>query len=154
MKLIKPRYELLLYDGQQFSKDVITKEDFLAMKLDDIDHVLALDLGIWSFRTADGEWIEKGLSKASIGQVSLRLLECLQCEPGNFFSRKEVAELTQMQSFLNLNNLSARLRALRQSHQESYRRPNFFLSKRTGGMGVCWNPAKSFMVLTKIPMAD
>jgi len=152
--LIQSRYELILYDGQTFSKDVVSQKDFLSMQRDRIDHVLAIDLGIWCFRTAAGEWIENDLSEVSIGQVSLRLLECVQCEPGIFFSPRDVAELTQIHSLRNPNNLSARLRALRLSHHEDYAHQNFFLSKRTGGMGVCWNPAKSFIVLTKVAKSD
>jgi hypothetical protein len=147
---IKARYEIIMYDGQQFSKNVITKEDFLSMKRDAVDHVLAIDLGLWCFRAADGQWIEKDLSEVSIGEVSLKLLECMQCEPGEYFTPIDIAEITQINSLRNPNNLSARLRALRISHLESAKHQNFFQSKRTGGMGVCWNPERSFLILTKI----
>ena len=152
--LTKQRYELIMYDGSQFSKDVVTKEDFLSMKRDSFDHVLAVDLGLWCFRTEDGRWIEKDLSEVSIGFVSLKVLECIQCEPGEFSSPDEIAEITRINSMRDPNNLSARLRALRLSHHESAENQNFFLSKRTGGFGVCWNPDKSYMFVTKISKVD
>ncbi len=148
--LVKQRYELIVYENRQFSKDVITKEEFLTMQRDAFDHVLAVDLGLWCFRTRDGRWIENDLSEVSIGDTSLKVLECIQCEPGEFSSPNDVAEITGIDSMREPNNLSARLSSLRLKHNESAEQQNFFLSKRTGGFGICWNPDRSFMVLTRI----
>lgn len=150
----KGRYELLIYDNYLFTKKIVTKEEFLAMDLEKVDHVMAIMLGLWCFRTADGRWIKRDLSQVSIGTVCLKIMECIQCEPGEFFTPQIIAEITQIDSMKEPNNLSVRLSSLRLKHHESGEQQNFFLSKRTGGMGVCWNPEKSFMILTRIESAN
>jgi hypothetical protein len=39
---------------------------------------------------------------------------------------------------------------MRLAHGESFKEPHFFLSKRTGGMGIAWNPERSFMQIIRI----
>jgi len=149
-KNIKSRYELWSYDGKNSSVETITKSNVLSIDRQSVDHLLALDFGIWSFRTADGNWIEYDISENSLGPISLEILDVVRCEPGEYFSPADVAELTKKETLRNNNNLSARWMAIRSAHLENYSQPNFFLSKRAGGMGIAWNPSKSFMQITKI----
>lgn len=149
-KIIQPRYELWSYDGVIQSVDTISRADVLAIDRQSVDHFLSLDFGIWGFRTADGRWIEYDLSQRSLGTTLLKLLDVVRCEPGEYSSPDEVAELTQIDTLRNPNNLSARWRAMRLTHEESFNKPHFFLSKRTGGMGIAWNAERSFMQVTRI----
>jgi len=149
-RIIKPRYDVWHYDGNQQSSETISRDDVLAIDRQSVDHFLSIDFGIWAFRTTDGRWIEHQLSQKSLGKKLLKILDVVRCEPGEYFSPQDVAELTQIEKLREPNNLSARWRAMRLAHQETYERPNFFLSKRTGGMGIAWNPDKSFMQITRI----
>ena len=149
-KIIKSRYELWSYDSKNQSVDTIGRDDVLAIDRQSVDHFLSLDFGVWGFRTADGRWIEYDLSQRSLGTTLLKILDVVRCEPGEYFSPKDVAELTQIHSLSDPNKLSARWRAMRLAHEESFQEPHFFLSKRTGGMGIVWNPDRSFMQVTRI----
>ena len=149
-KVVRPSYELWSYDGKTSSTETITKADVLSLDGESADHILALDFGIWAFRTADGDWREYDLSERSLGSISLKILDVVRCEPGEYFSPADVAELTGLHSLRNPNNLSARWRALRLAHLETYKQSNFFLSKRAGGMGIAWNPEKTFIHIEKI----
>jgi hypothetical protein len=147
---IKPRYELWHYDGVTQSVETISRADVLAIDRKSVDHFLSVDFGAWAFWTADGCWIEHQLSQRSLGTKLLKILEVVRCEPGEYFSPKDVAELTQIYKLGEPNNLSARWRAMRLAHEESFEKPHFFLSKRTGGMGIAWNPDRSFMQIARI----
>lgn len=147
---IKPRYELWHYDGKTQSAETISRDDVLAIDRQSVDHFLSIDFGIWGFRTADGRWVEYKLSEKSLGTTLLKILDVVRCEPGEYSSPEDVAELTQIYTLRNPNNLSARWRAMRLAHEESFKKPHFFLSKRTGGLGIMWNPDRSFMQITRI----
>ena len=149
-QLVNSLYEKLYYDGRNLSVKTITRDEFLSLDQTSVDLFLAIDLGIWSFRTQEGKWVERKLSEKSLGTTCLRILEAVQCEPGVYFTPDEIAELTGIYSLKNPNNLSARWRALRLDHDETFRKPNFFLSKRAAGMGIAWNPSKSFMQIIRI----
>jgi hypothetical protein len=148
--IVTPRYEVWDYDGSQQSVETIGRGDVLAIDKESVDHFLSVDLGIWGFRTADGRWIEYDLSQTSLGPHLLKILDVVRCEPGQYFSPRDVAELTGLDKLAEPNNLSARWRALRLAHQESFGKPHFFLSKRTGGMGIAWNAERSFMQIIRI----
>lgn len=149
-QIIKPRYELWNYDGKNSSVETITKEDFLSIDTHSVDHFLALDFGKLSFRTADGKRIEYDLSEKTLGPTLLKILDVVRCEPGEYFSPADVAALTKINSLKNPNNLSARWRAMRLAHLETFSQPNFCLSKRAGGMGIAWNPSKTFIQIDRI----
>jgi hypothetical protein len=143
-------YEKIHYDCSNVSVKTITKDDLLSLNHESVDHFLSIDLGIWAFRNSKGEWVKKKLSGKSLGTTCLKILECLQCEPGVFYTPDEIADLTNIYSLKDPNNLSARLRAIRLSHEETFKEPNFFLSKRAGGFGTAWNPEKSFIQIVRI----
>jgi hypothetical protein len=147
---IKSRYELWSYDGETQSAETISRDDVLAIDRQSVDHFLSIDFGIWGFRTADGRWVEYKLSEKSLGTTLIKILDVVRCEPGEYSSPEEVADLTQIDTLRNPNNLSARWRSLRLTHEESFKKNHFFLSKRTGGMGIAWNPDRSFMQITRI----
>jgi len=149
-KIIKPRYELWNYNGENSFVETITKDDVLSIDRQSVDHFLALDFGIWSFRTADDNWMEYDLSEKTLGSTSLKILDVVRCEPGEYFSPADVTALTKIDSLRNPNNLSARWRAIRLAHLETFRQSNFFLSKRAGGMGIAWNPSKTFIQIDRI----
>jgi len=149
-RIVKPEYELWTYDGTDQLVKTINRDDVLAINKPSVDHVLSVDLGIWGFRRADGRWIEYDLSQTSLGPHLLKILDVVRCEPGQYFSPRDVAELTGLNKLTEPNNLSARWRALRLAHHETFGKPHFFLSKRTGGMGIAWNPERSFMQIIRI----
>ena len=152
--IIRQRYDLWRYDGKTSSTETITKDDVLSIDRKSVDHFLALDFGIWAFRAADGKWIEYDLSERCLGSISLKILDVVRCEPGQYFSPADVAELTGHEPLKSRNNLSARWRAIRLAHLETHKQSNFFLSKRTGGMGIAWHPAKTFIHIEKIRASE
>lgn len=152
--IIKPRYELWNYDGKNSLVETITKEDVLSIDRQSVDHFLSLDFGMWSFRTLDGNWMDYDLSEKTFGPILLMILDVVRCEPGEYFSPADIATLTKIDSLRNPNNLSARWRAIRLAHLETFRQSNFFLSKRAGGMGIAWNPSKTFMQIARIRNND
>ncbi|MHB9071270.1 MAG: hypothetical protein ACYC54_13000 [Sedimentisphaerales bacterium] len=143
-------YDKIHYDGNIVSVKTITRDELLSLNRESVDHFLSIDLGIWAFRNSKGEWIEKKLSEKSMGTTCLMIIESLQCEPGVFYTPNEISELTNIYSLKNPNNLSARLRVIRLCHEETFKTPNFFLSKRAGGFGTAWNPKKTFMQIVRI----
>lgn len=149
-KINNSLFEKVHYDGKTLSVKTITKDEVDSLDKESVDHFLAVDLGIWAFRNRYGQWIERNLSEHPIGNTCLEILEAVQCEPGVYFSPKAIAELTNIHSLATPNNLSARWRALRLRHNEIYAFPNFFLSKRAGGMGIAWNPRKTFTQIFRI----
>ncbi|MFC1762827.1 hypothetical protein ACFL6U_12210 [Planctomycetota bacterium] len=149
-RIVKPRYELWSYDGKEQSVETVSRENVLAIDRQSVDHFLAVDFGIWGFRTADGRWIEYDLSQKSLGKILFKILDVVRCEPGEYFTPEDVEEMTGIFNLGKKNNLSARWRALRQAHLESYPHPHFFLSKRTGGLGVGWHRARSFLQVSRI----
>lgn len=147
-------YEKIHYDTEDIDISTISREDMLAIDRTSVDHFLAVDLGICEYRAADGRWVKKKLSRKSMGSTSLMIMEAARCEPGVYFGPKEIARLTKLNSMRVPNNLSARWRCLRVFHNEDFRNPNFFLSKRAGGMGVAWNPEKSFIQIVRIGVKE
>ncbi|MFA6186465.1 MAG: hypothetical protein WC770_04530 [Phycisphaerae bacterium] len=143
-------YDKIHYDGNIVSVKTITRDELLSLNRESVDHFLSIDLGIWAFRNSKGKWVEKKLSEKSMGTTCLRIIECLQCEPGIFYTPNEISELTNIYSLKNPNNLSARLRVIRLCHEETFEEPNFFLSKRAGGFGAAWNPKKTFTQIVRI----
>ncbi|MFC1765001.1 hypothetical protein ACFL6U_23390 [Planctomycetota bacterium] len=149
-RIIKPRYDFWSYDGKRQAVYTGDQDDVLAIDRQSYDHFLSVDFGLFSFRTADNRWIEYDLSQRSLGKTLVKILDVVRCEPGAYFGPQDVFKLTKIFSLQNPNNLSARWRALRLAHEESFKRPHFFLSKRTGGLGVAWNPERSFLQITRI----
>lgn len=150
MKATNSVYGKIHYDGKTLSDKIITRDEVLSLDRESVDHFFSVDLGIWEYRTADGRWIKRKLSGNPLGSTCLKIMECTQCEPGVFFGPDEIAELTNIYSLKNPNNLSARLRSLRLYHQETHKKPNFFLSKRAGGFGVAWATEKSFIQIIRV----
>lgn len=149
-KISNSLYEKIHYDGKTLSVKTITRDEFLSLNRESVDYFISVDLGLWAFRKANGEWVEKTLSGKSLGSTCLKIIECLLCEPGVYYTPNEIADLTNIYSLKDPNNLSARLRAIRLSHEETFEEPNFFLSKRAGGFGTAWNSEKSFIQIVRI----
>lgn len=147
------RYECTTYDGQQIATRTATREQIAGIDYRRYDYVMSKVLGIWGYLTADGEWIEHTNGDwPGIGTVCVRVIQTQQLNPGEFLLPSEISYITGYASLQDCNALSARLRAIREAHGESFKKPNFFLSKRTDGFGIAWNAQKSWMWLEKIPI--
>jgi hypothetical protein len=153
-RITQPYYECTTYDGHNISTQTLTREQVLAISPQSVDHFLSCALGIWGFRTADGEWIEhRGGDWPGLGDTGIRIIQAIQINPGEFLSPTLIAELTGCSTLRNGYALSARLMALREIHKESFRtsKPHFFLSRRAGGFAVCWNPQRTWCSIDRIP---
>ena len=151
-KNIKPRYEVLAYDGQTITSKTMTHEQVMAINPQSADHFLSSVFGIWAFRTAEDEWVEHhGGDWPGFGDVCIRIVQAIQLNPGEFIDPVLVAELTGRSTLRENNVLSARLMAIRRAHRESHKKPHFFLSRKAGGFGVSWNPQKTWMWIERIP---
>ena len=148
---IKPRYEVTTYDGQTITTKTMTQEQVTGIKPQAVDHFLSSVFGIWGLRTADDKWVEhRGADWRGLGDSCIRIIQALQLNPGQFLAPAMIAELTGRSSFRDNSVLSARLMAIRKAHQESNKKPHFFLSRRAGGFGISWNPQLSWMSIERI----
>jgi hypothetical protein len=147
------RYEFTHYDGSDTSIRYLTRPQVLELNPQIVDHFLSLVLGVWAFRTADGRWVEhRGGQWPGLGSTGLRVLQAAQISL-ELLTPAEMAEITGCPLLRDNNTLSARWKALREAHEESAQRPNFFLSRRAGGFALGWNPQRSWAWLEKVPPA-
>ena len=151
-RIIKPRYEMTSYDGQEVVTRTLSNEQMAQIDPQSFDYYLSLNRGIWAFRDIDGKWIEHNNAIwPGLGYVSIRLIQAMQLNVMEGFQRPdEIAELTGCTTLRNGNALSARLKAIRDSHQESYEQAHFFLSRRAGGFAIAWNPQYTWLSLERI----
>ena len=148
-KIIQPRYDVTIYDGHAITMRTMTREQVQAINPQSVDHFLSSALGIWAFRTAEGEWIEhRGGDWPGLGDAGIRITQATQINYGDFLTPAEIADLTGYTTLSEGSALSARLLALRKCHRESHR-PHFFLSRRAGGFGIAFNPERSWMWLER-----
>ena len=149
-KIQPSRYEITVYKQSDISTQIMTRSDALAIRPESVDHYLAPAFGLWAHRTSSNKWIDHNIKWPRLGSVCIKVIQAVQLNPGEFLSPQEVSELTGIQG-ADLNNwLAARWLAIRKAHQESFRKPFFFLSRRSGGMAVAWNPQRSWMWIHRI----
>lgn len=147
----KVRYEGTVYDGRDITTRVMTRGQLARMRDHPYDHVLSKALGIWAHTTSQGERIRHELADwPGLGDTGIRIIQAVQLNPGEFLAPEEIAALTGCDTLRNGNALSARLKAIREAHRESFRTPHFFLTRRAGGFAIAWNPAKTWMWLEKV----
>ena len=115
------------------------------------DYFLSKTLGTWTFKTKAGKWIDhhEGIWPG-LGNTSIKIIQALQFNPAEFLEPKDISELTGCFTLRDNNALSACLMRIRHVHKESAQKPNFFLSSRTGGYGLAWNPRKKWMHVERI----
>jgi hypothetical protein len=150
-KLTNSRYEVTHYDGKTFNARTVTNEELTEIDQQSVDYFQSSAFGIRAFRTADGQWVEhRDGDCPGLGDVCIRIIQALQLNPGEFLTPEVIAELTGRPSLRENNVLSARLMAIRRAHQESNKKPHFFLSRRAGGFAVAWNPQCTWMWVDRI----
>jgi len=154
IKMIKPRYEVLGYDGHTITEKTMTREQVLEINHQSVDYFFSSDFGIWGFRTEQGEWVEHNAGNwPGIGDVCIRIIQATQLNPAEFLRPQDIAELTGYFTLRDNNTLSARLMKIREAHKESYKKPHFFLSRKAGGYAIAWNPQCTWMWIERIKPA-
>jgi hypothetical protein len=148
--IIKPRYRILWYDTVKIKNKIITAEELHAIDQRSVDHFMSFASNTWAYRAADERWVEDNTDWTGLGDTCLAIIKCVQDWPGEYLTPSEIAKLTGIFSLRNPNNLSARWMAIRRAHKESFHEPHFFLSKRTGGLGVAWDATRSWMRVSRI----
>lgn len=144
-KNIRLRYEVTIYDGQEILTRTMTRQQVMEINPQSFDYFLSTAFGIWGFRTDTGEWVEhRDAVWQGIGDTCIKITQAIQLNPGEFLTPAEIVELTGLSTLRSSNTLSARLKAIRQAHQESYGAQNFFLSRRAGGYGISWSQVKTW----------
>jgi hypothetical protein len=148
----KPRYEVMIYDGQTITTKTMTREQVMELNPQAVDYFLSMAFGILGFRTNEDEWIQfNNADWSGLGDVCIKIIQAILLNPGEFLKPQEIADLTDCFTLRNPNALSARLMAIRKVHKESYRKPRFFLSRKTGGFAIAFNPQCSWMWIERIP---
>lgn len=152
MHLNNVRYEVTYYDGQDISTQVLSRRKAVQLDPRGFDYFLSVSMGLWFFRTAEGEWVEHhdGIWPG-FGNTCIKIVRATQLNTPEFVTPEDIAAVTGYNTLRNNNALSARWKAIRVAHQEDFRQPNFFLSRRSGGFGVAWNPNKTFCWVERIP---
>ena len=149
----KPRYEVTIYDGQDISTRMVTRAQLAEMQDQHYDYFFSKTLGKWAHTTAQDERIQhEHAAWPGIGDTCIRIIQAIQLNPGEFLTPAEIAELTGCDTLRSGNALSARLKAIREAHRETFRNPHFFLSRRDGGFGIAWNPTRTWMWLEKVSL--
>jgi len=154
-KATKQRYEVTIYDGQDVTTRPMTREQVMEINPQSFGYFFSTVFGIWAFRTANDEWIEhEAADWPGIGDTCIRIIQAVQFNPGEFLTPTEIAELTGYATLRNKNALSARLKAIREAHKESYKAPNFFSSRRDGGFAIAWNAEKTWAWIERVRPAS
>lgn len=146
----QPRCELLTYDGNEISTEVITHADLGSIEPTAVDHFHSRLLGILGFRTASGDWVEHRATWPKIGPVSLAILEAAQLNPGIYLDPRSIADITGIETLSDRRVLATRILKLREAHSEKGC-PRFFKTIRAGGYRVCWPKERTWMWLELIP---
>jgi hypothetical protein len=150
-KNLNARYEVMIYDGHETTVQAMERDQAMAINRQSVDHFMSISFGTWAFRTADGQWVEHtGADWPGLGDTCIKIIQALQLNPGEFLTPDDIVELTGFHTLRNSNALSARLKAIREVHKETFRKPHFFLSRRSGGFGVSWNPQSSWASVERI----
>lgn len=146
----KTLYKVTQYDGQQISSNKLTREELNSIDPERFDHYLSLAFGKLCFRDRNGRWKSSELDLTGLGNTGLVILKIVQDFSGEYLTPRDIYNQTDIYSLLTPNNLSARWMNIRKVHDESFYRPNFFLSRRTGGMGVAWNKDKTWIRIERV----
>lgn len=145
------RYQVTAYDTKTIETVTMTREQVMEIDRQASDYLLSTDFGILAFRTSQGEWVEYSNGNCpGIGTICLRIIQATQLNPGEFLTPNNIFELTGYATLRSNNALSARLKAIREAHKESFGNSNFFLSRRAGGYAIAWDPTKSWMWIERI----
>lgn len=153
--IIKPRYELASYDGHEVEIRSISWQECQEINPESHDHFMSQSQGIWGYRNKQGQWIEHRIKWPGLGNTCIKIIQSVQLNPGAFLSPRNIAELCGIASLAENNNLSSRWLAIRKAHGESFKKtPRFFLSRRPGGMGVSWNPVRTWLSIERIPTVN
>ena len=153
-KNIKPRYEVLAYDGHTITEKTMTREQIMEINHQSVDYFFSTDFGIWGFRTAQDKWVEHTAGNLpGIGDTCIKIIQAILLNPGEFLTPVEISELTGCFTLRDNNTLSARLMKIREAHKESYQKPHFFLSRKAGGYAVAFNPQCTWMWIERIKPA-
>lgn len=143
-------FEIRSYQQADLSVRTATYTEAQALHWQEYHHVLSMSLGVWSFENAEKQRITPEPHWPGLGIKCIKLLQALQENPGHYLSPSAICELTGEDTFLENNNLSARLLHLRKLHHESFRKPHLFLSRRSGGLAVAWHPDRSWLSIERI----
>ena len=153
-QIIKPRYELTSYDGHEVEVRSISWEQYQKIDPQSYDHYMSQSQGLWCYRDRQGHWIEHRIEWPGLGNTCIKIIQSVQLNPGSFLTPRDIAELTNVHSLAENNNLSARWLAIRQAHGETFAQPRFWLSRRAGGMAVAWHPKFTWAWLERIPATN
>ena len=95
MKKLNRKYEISSYPGQgtNFPTKECGADERNRINFQDYDHVIDESRGVYGYRSAAGEWIERPLRGSGLGPVGLDIIEALQCNPGEKLFGKVTAEL-------------------------------------------------------------
>jgi len=147
----KSRYEQTVYDGEPYTTKTVTYDQVMQINSQSVDHFMSPAFGTFGYRTAEGQWVEHRAGNwPGLGDTSIRIIQALQLNPGEFLTPTQIADITGRPSLRENNVLSARLMAIRKAHKESCKKPHFFLSRRAGGFAVAWNPECSWTWVVRI----
>ena len=143
-------YQVTQYDGEKITSAKMTRQQLKAIEPQSVNHYLSFAFGQWGYRNLDGQWIANDLDCCGLGNTGLAILMATQNSPGEYLTPRDVWIQTDVYSLLTPNNLSARWMSLRRLHGETFSKPNFFFSRRTGGMAVAWNRKCTWMRVERL----
>ena len=143
-------YQVTRYDGKKITVIAMNREQLEEIDSQSVDHYLSLAFGGWGYRNSKGQWVTNDLDCCGLGNTGLAILMAAQNAPGEYLTPEEIHLQTGLFSLRTPNNLSARWMSLRKAHSETFSRPHFFLSRRTGGMGICWRRKRTWMRIERL----
>ena len=148
--VITSRYEVTTCFEGNITTQTMSRDEVRSINPQSVDHFMSFAFGVWGYRTAEGKWIEHRTPWNGIGDTCVRIIQAVQICVGEHLTPADVAELTGIGSLRNGNTLSARWRMIRLAHGETYAASRFFLSRRSGGHSIAWNPEYSWIWIERI----
>jgi len=149
---MKMRYEITTYRGEGDEIEVrsITAEERRELDLTHYDHLLDSSRGEYAYRNAAGEWVSRPLDGSGLGKITLDVIKAMQCNPGEYLGPKDLAELTGNDALYGSDAVAARIKVIRQAHQEKPGAPRFFFTRKNGGYGLMWPIERSWIWIDRI----
>lgn len=146
------RYEITTYrgNGDEIETRTANAEERKAVDFKQFDHMLDTVQGVYGYRSASGEWIQRPIDGSGMGDVALNIIRALQLSPGVLLGVVEFAELTGDAHLYDTSALAARIMVIRKAHGETPASPRFIVTCRNGG-GYMWPAARSWIWIDRIP---
>jgi len=148
MRRITIRYDVSQYDGNEVLAKTLTVEEKRKLKPKQFDCFMSLSDGVLGFRAKDRKWREYHGRWPRIGPVSLKILQAVMLNPGDFLSPVQILDLTGYESLLDGGVLAARIHGLRKTFLDTTE--YFIQTRKSAGYALRWSKSRTWLWVERI----